>query len=862
MSDSKVSAILINSQPYTREMLEADKTNGKISKQEYDRRKALFEPASSNSTVGTTVEKKANGAELTEAQKHNDGAKKAVDELGETARKSKRILEYQAILQELGKAIATGDKEQEAIRRQQLDDFKNENPDIDFTKSSDAARKDAAQFKKVTVTSGNGWSVDTHKNAENATIHNFHQDAPTEKVTVEKKKDVRKRIKENATYTDAKGIEHKGKADLKQVHKQMKADRKAAGKEFDAAVKAYRKSTGDSNVKVADMRLADAAAKMYEANTQYVLEDIAYKTAKGKGTRKRARAIVGNEKTDNKVADRTQVYNNKALADAAVKAHPELKGHVGVLPKDGGAVLSGLKTLAERHYKGEQTSLDKVFTDKDWEDLRNIKAPTSSDLSMNEADTRATQKALRALAGGDNILSPTEKKTLVKELNMGKKGNKITRTDLNKTFKAYGLTTENRFKNKVRDGLIEGAKAIPGAAISVTAARLNKAVSHALSITEATATATATKHIHEEVIASAIAHAEASVPGLNFTTIDPETGEEILKRIAGQFSEDTQEAVAKAIVDTDITAVATAQATARAEAHAEATPSWKKSLAGGAAIIGVAAAIGFLTSPGFERGVNKGQVSKEFKDIEFINLHKGSAARGSAAELIKERDKLAEKMGGNYSAANRALADAYRQYEGVQNGTMTQRELEKLRKDFGAFVDKYNDTPVEAPKAPAPKPKPDPSCDIDINKNVIEIKHHRRAGDTWGGIVNAYYPDCVKVHGERATIRALKEALATSEAGVRDEAKFKALLRGTDIPKLMKLPIELMDCEINRDGAVQARKFRTGGKSNNLEVGHGNTRYKAQDCDNRTYNGKTAAEVEAQVRKNNEGKKINIHVND
>jgi hypothetical protein len=181
-----------------------------------------------------------------------------------------------------------------------------------------------------------------------------------------------------------------------------------------------------------------------------------------------------------------------------------------------------------------------------------------------------------------------------------------------------------------------------------------------------------------------------------------------------------------------------------------------------------------------------------------------------------------------------------------------------LRKDFGAFVDKYKDVPVETPTAPPVKP----ACDVDINKQVIEIKHQRRAGDTWGGIVSAYYPDCVKVHGERATIRALKEALATGEDGVRDEAKFKELLRGTDIPKLMKLPMELMDCEINKDGAVEARKFRKGGKSNNLEVGRGNTRYNAQDCNNNKYTGKTASEVESKVRENNQGKRLKIHVHD
>ena len=807
---------------------------------------------------GITVQRNADGTPLTDAQKNNEGAKKAAAELGQTARQSKMILQYQAILQELGRAIASGDKEMEAAVREQLEDFKADNPDIDFTKSEDVARKEAAKFKKINTTAGNGWSVDTHKNAEGATIQNFHQDAPTEKVKVEKKKDVRKRIKDNATYTDASGIEHKGKADLKKVHKQLKTERKAASKEFKAALKEYNKSVGDSNVKKADDKLAAAALKEYTANTEYLMADIAYKTAKGKGTRKRARAIVGNQETDNKIADRTQVYNNKANAEAAIKANPALKGHVGVLPKNGGAILEGLKNIAERHYKGEQTSLDKVLTDKDWEDLRNIKAPTSSDVALNEADTRTTQRALRALAGGDNILSPTEKKTLVTELNMGRKGNKVSRRDLNKTFDAYGLEHENRFKNKLRDGAIDAAKAAPGALIAATAARLNKAVSHALSIAEGVADATATKHIHEEVIASAIAHAEASVPGLSFTQIDPETGEEILKRIAGQFDEDTQEAIAKAVVDTDITAVATARATAKAEAHAEATPSWGKSLGAAGVAVATAGVIGFLTSPGYERGTNKGQVSKEFKDIEFINLHRTSSARGTAAELIQERDKLAAKMGGNVTAANRALADAYRQYEGVQNGTMTQRELEKLKIDFGAFVDKYKDTPVEAPTAPPVKP----ACDVDINKQVIEIKHNRHAGDTWGGIVNAYYPDCVKVHGERATIRALKEALATGEDGVRDEAKFKELLRGSDIPKLMKLPMELMDCEINKDGAVEARKFRKGGKSNNLEVGHGNTRYNAQDCNNNQYTGKTAAEVEGKVRENNQGKRLKIHVHE
>ena len=859
MSDAKVSAILINSKPYTLEMLEADKKSGRITAQEYDRRKALFSPAPADMTIGTIVEQSAGKKELTQAQKNNEGAKKAVDELGETARRAKIYSEFNALFDSLkGKKGA-----ERAAILEQIDEYYEMYPGMDFGKPAiDAARKDAAQFKKVATTSGNGRSEDIYKNAENATVVNFHLDAPTETVKVEKKGAVKKRIKANATYTDAAGIEHRGKAELGKVQKQLKTDVTTLSKEFDKTAKDYRNAVGDEAVKAQGKKLADLAVRMYEANAEYVVAKAIYKTSKGRGVGKRAKAVVANEKAENRIALRTQVFQNKATAEAAIKANPALKGHVGVLPKDGGAILSGLKALAESHYRGEKTSLDEVFTDKNWEDLRNIKLPKESNAQLNEADTRATQRALRALAGGDSMLSPSEKKALMIELNKDKKGHKITRTDLNRTFTAYGLEHENRLKYKAKDAGNDMLKAVPGAAIAATAMAFTKAVSHATAESTAHATTEELKHIHEEVIATAIAHAEASVPGLSFTTIDPETGEEILKRIAGQFSEDTQTAVATALIDTNIKAVAEAHAHAKAEAHAEASTSWGKAALGAGIAVATAGIIGFFASHGYERGVNKGQVSKEFKDVEFIKLHKKSA-QGLAAELIQERNKLAKKMGGNVAAANMALADAYRQYEGVQNGTMTLRELQALRDKFGAFVEDYKDTPVEPPKAPKPKEKPvEVACDVDINKTVIEIKHQRRAGDTWGGIVNAYYPDCVKVHGEKATIRALKEALATSEDGVRDEAKFKALLRGTDIPKLMKLPMELLDCEINKDGAVEARKFRTGGKSNNMEVGRGNTRYKAQDCDDNKYTGKSASEVEDQVRKNNQGKKINIHVNE
>ena len=117
--------------------------------------------------------------------------------------------------------------------------------------------------------------------------------------------------------------------------------------------------------------------------------------------------------------------------------------------------------------------------------------------------------------------------------------------------------------------------------------------------------------------------------------------------------------------------------------------------------------------------------------------------------------------------------------------------------------------------------------------------HTRKGGDTWKGLVEAYYPDlvakCGGLYGKNGAIRALKVALANGDKDI-----LRKLLEDGDIPKTIKLPSSING--VNRvDGTVVAGDVEGDGHSRLKEVGKdeikvtkipGTTTYKAVDgCD-------------------------------
>lgn len=144
-------------------------------------------------------------------------------------------------------------------------------------------------------------------------------------------------------------------------------------------------------------------------------------------------------------------------------------------------------------------------------------------------------------------------------------------------------------------------------------------------------------------------------------------------------------------------------------------------------------------------------------------------------------------------------------------------------------------------------------CKVDAWSDTVDktVTHTRNGGDTWGGIVKAYYPCLVQEKGLSGAIRALKVALATDENGNINRSTYNDLLKGGDLPKTMKLPAKIGDCDINKDAKVKRVKVHGNGKARIQSVGHNTkeTTWTAQDCKNRTAYGKTEAEARENLKK-------------
>lgn len=152
-----------------------------------------------------------------------------------------------------------------------------------------------------------------------------------------------------------------------------------------------------------------------------------------------------------------------------------------------------------------------------------------------------------------------------------------------------------------------------------------------------------------------------------------------------------------------------------------------------------------------------------------------------------------------------------------------------------------------------PEQKPEEKCEVEAWADTVDktVVHTRKGGDTWAGIVKAYYPCLVEEKGLKGAIRALKIALATDANGNINRKTYQALLRGGDLPKTMKLPARIGDCDINKDAKVQKAHFKTGGRAIINSVGRDSkeTTWTAQDCRNRRAKGKTEAEARENLKR-------------
>ena len=86
--------------------------------------------------------------------------------------------------------------------------------------------------------------------------------------------------------------------------------------------------------------------------------------------------------------------------------------------------------------------------------------------------------------------------------------------------------------------------------------------------------------------------------------------------------------------------------------------------------------------------------------------------------------------------------------------------------------------------------------------------HKRKGGDSWKGIVEAYYPELAAqgLYGKDGAIKKLQRALCTKD-GVFDKNLFNELIQKTDLPKEILLPSEV-DGVKRKDGKVIAVKIK------------------------------------------------------
>ena len=196
---------------------------------------------------------------------------------------------------------------------------------------------------------------------------------------------------------------------------------------------------------------------------------------------------------------------------------------------------------------------------------------------------------------------------------------------------------------------------------------------------------------------------------------------------------------------------------------------------------------------------------------------------------------------------------------GIKRGEYTVQEPEAVEEDGHeevCAVEITEDTPME-----------------DKTEDITFI-HHRKGGDSWAGIVTAYYPELVAefgIWGKDGAIKRLQRALATDENGVYNAETFSKIINATDLPKEIKLPSKI-DGKNRVIGKVQAVKISNNGTgtykpaldtvgNNEYSVSQvpGTTTYLAKDlCDNSTASGTTKEEAFANLQKLNPGKKYQL----
>ena len=638
------------------------------------------------------------------------------------------------------------------------------------------------------------------------------------------------------------------KRDLKAKEDEMEDKAKTAKKEAKASVKDFRQALADFRKAQIDHEQGKMSDEEFKAKSDAFLaaeadfvakqqargdsrEELAQvkqarKASQGKGIRGDKRAYNRDVKANNRIVDR-QVFYSQEDADAAIAAGADKKDVKVATDKDL-EVLAALQVAGKNGLKASGESLESQGV---WQELATLLVDENGN-PTSKPDTKKIQDALMDLTGGDMKLDYTEQQMLQNETH-------LSNAQIRHLFETYGFEAPNPVGKRITNGLTTAAPVLATMGLAALLSK-HKVKSEATATAEAEATATATATA--EATATATAHAEAWTEDIINTFVD-QFGRTRDQRIAGQFAEDTQTVTQTATKTT--TATSTSKAFGTATAIAEA--------AAGLSPLGVVAApalaflTGFFKNP-VESSAVKGATTE--KMATYVDVFRKNKNKNIGNQIIQ----MTGQITGDEAVDKLLIVSVLDHDIGAQNTVPTTRELRMALEHLQAIQEQVKKTTVEVPTEPVPSPSPvDDRCDtIEANDVITTYHYDKKGGDSWGGIVDALYPDCLTNHTRAEVIRELKRQLATDENGVLDQAKFRELLKANDLPKAMDLPAKLFDCDIKIDGVIQPVKIIPGrGRVNAPQnAGRGFLSGEATDCDGTLTRGKSGADAAQKARNN------------
>ena len=188
-------------------------------------------------------------------------------------------------------------------------------------------------------------------------------------------------------------------------------------------------------------------------------------------------------------------------------------------------------------------------------------------------------------------------------------------------------------------------------------------------------------------------------------------------------------------------------------------------------------------------------------DIKEFEKHARNTNPEKADQLIAMANLFANKDGKtfNYFALQQELSKA------AGWGSILNCKEGRGYKIFGKPEEKPNIEVIQGAMVGTKKEADYDKKETTTEKYETTETYTVKGGDTWAGIVKAFYPCLVEkygLYGRNGAIRKLKEALATKDGKI-DKEMLKNLLEAGNLPKELILPEKIDDCDRKEDGATK-----------------------------------------------------------